>query len=69
MHDTELHLLSKVVDEGSFVGFVPFLADQRLGLERLARNGNAKRSFLSGLGDWEYDSLGGYLDAVAAAHD
>lgn len=69
MHEVEQHMLSKVVDEESFVGFVRYLANQRLELERMARDGTAKPTFLSGLGDWEYDSLGGYLDAVAACHE
>jgi hypothetical protein len=38
-----------------------------LSLEAAAQRGEASSGFLSGLGDWEYNSIGGFLDAAAAA--
>jgi hypothetical protein len=69
MRDTELHLLPQAVDEETFAGFVRYLADQRMHVERLARDGKVEPSVLSGLADWEHDTIGGYLDAVAACHE
>ncbi len=59
--------IAGIADEAGFVAFVRHLADERLLLEQARREGRAEPGFLSGLGDWEYDSLSGYLDAIAAA--
>ena len=64
MTEIEERLLAKVEDEESFVGFIRYLADQRLAFEH---PGVVKDPMLlSGAGDWEHNSIGSYLDAVAA---
>ncbi len=64
MNDIERRLLSAVQDQESFIGFIRYLADQRHACER--NDTKADPMLLSGAGDWEYDTISGYLDAVAA---
>ena len=66
MRHEEAEVLARVSDEASFIAFLRHLADEREALEAMAREGKAVPGFLSGLGDWEYDTIGGFLDAAAA---